>query len=220
MALTLFDIGAEFYDWMTFQSAWRAHCASLADHFPADTRRILDLGIGPGISGLALRDRLPGATIIGLDLSRRMLARARRRTVGAAIPLLRADAAHLPFPAATFDVVTGHSFLYLLPDPTAAVAEVARVLRPGGRAVFLEPNADAPRMALLRLRGPARFRLSMVLWRVVSAMRIRFTPGVLEAVLATHLASPVARPTLGGLGLLVTASARGAQAGPGSPPAP
>jgi ubiquinone/menaquinone biosynthesis C-methylase UbiE len=205
--VTLFDVGADIYDWLTFQAVWRAHCASLADHFPAGARRVLDVGIGPGISGLALRDRLPAATIVGVDLSRRMLARARRRTEGAAIPLLRADVTRLPFPPATFDAVTGHSLLYLLPDPAAAVREIARVLRPGGRAVFLEPHADAPPTALLRLAGPARFRLSMVLWRLVSAAKVRFTAGSLAALLATHLQVPAVHPTLGGLGLLATATA-------------
>lgn len=208
MTLTIFDAGAEVYDWLTFQSTWRDHCASLADHFPPGTRRVLDLGIGPGISGLALRDRLPGATIVGLDFSRRMLALARRRTAGARIPLVRGDAARLPFPDATFDAVTGHSLLYLLPDARAAVREIARVLRPGGRAVFLEPHAGAPRTALLRLRGPVRFRLAMVLWRVYSLTRRRFTPETLAALLATHLRAPETRPTLGGLGLVATASAR------------
>jgi len=204
--VTLFDVGAEIYDWLTWQGTWRAHCASLADHFPAGARRVLDVGIGPGISGLALRDRLPSATIVGLDLSRRMLARARRRTEGAAIPLLRADVARLPFAAGTFDAVTGHSFLYLLPDPAAAVREIARVLRPGGRAVFLEPHADAPPAALLRVGGPARFRLSMLLWRAASATRIRFTARSLAALLETHLHVARTQPTLEGLGLLASAT--------------
>lgn len=208
MTFTIFDLGAELYDWLTFQSVWRAHCASLANHFPPDAARILDLGIGPGISGLALRDRLPDATLIGLDFSRRMLERARHRTRTARIPLVRGDAARLPFPAASFDAVTGHSLLYLLPDPTAAVREIARVLRPGGRAVFLEPHAAAPATALLRLRGPARFRLAMVLWRVYSATKVRFTPPALESLLATALDAPRSTPTLGGLGLLASATAR------------
>jgi demethylmenaquinone methyltransferase/2-methoxy-6-polyprenyl-1,4-benzoquinol methylase len=66
--------------------------------------------------------------------------------------LVQADAAALPFAAGAFDAATSHSFLYLVSDRAAVLAEVARVLRPGGRLVVLEitPGPRRP------LRGPFR----------------------------------------------------------------
>jgi ubiquinone/menaquinone biosynthesis C-methylase UbiE len=50
-------------------------------------------------------------------------------------PLVRADATHIPFPSHTFDIVTSFDMLQCVPDDEAAVAEIARVLRPGGHFV-------------------------------------------------------------------------------------
>ena len=65
--------------------------------------RILDLGIGPGISGIGILDRRPQALVIGLDFSRTMLRLAQRylRRAGLSqeqLPLIHGDVLHLPFP--------------------------------------------------------------------------------------------------------------------------
>jgi len=201
----VFDAGADVYAWLSWQPVWREHCASLADHFPKLDRPIdvLDLGIGPGISGVGILDRRPDARVVGLDLAGRMLKQAQRRVrrVGCRVPLVQADATSLPFPDDSFDVVTGHSFLYLVPDRERVVAEAARVLRPGGRAVFLEPAARTG-LGWLGLRGPLRFLLSMVLWRAFSRGMGRFEPDALTRLLSRDLREVRVEPTLAGLGLL------------------
>ena len=197
----LFDWGADAYDFLTWQETWMEHSASMADHFPSaeGPLDILDVGVGPGVSAVGLARRLPDARIVGLDLSRRMLGRARRR-VDASIPLLQADITQLPFSDESFDIVTGHSFLYLLPDPAAAMAEIARVLRPGGTCVFLEPRDQGPLMPALTIPGCLRFRLCMVLWRIVSATAGRFDENRLVALLGEKLEGAEAIQTLNGLG--------------------
>lgn len=215
----LFSLGARAYDTLTAQPLWRRQIARLLDlHPPRTPERVLDLGTGPGVSAFVLAEHLPaGSHVTGLDLAPQMIARA--HTQAAAMPHLRvdflvADATALPFPDAAFDRVTGHSFLYLLPDAPAVMREVARVLRPGGVATFMEPSSDG---ALLRALGAAetplehlrhdpsatlRFATSMALWRLMSATQGRLSPSRVEALFSGAGLEPVLTvETLGGLGL-------------------
>src|SRR5271169_5077755 len=94
-------------------------------------RRILDAGCGSGPLFAALRDR--GAVVTGFDKSAGMLELARRR-LGAGADLRVADlGSPLPFPDGTFDDVVASLVLDYLEDWAAPLAELRRVLKPGGR---------------------------------------------------------------------------------------
>jgi ubiquinone/menaquinone biosynthesis C-methylase UbiE len=95
---------------------------------PARGRRALDVGCGTGHHLAELRDR--GFDPIGVDGSREMLLRA--RAADPAVPLQQADAAHLPFPDASFDLVFCIEVLRYLPVWRPCLSEIARVLKPGG----------------------------------------------------------------------------------------
>ncbi|MDR2998129.1 MAG: methyltransferase domain-containing protein [Microbacterium sp.] len=96
-------------------------------------RRILDAGCGSGPLSAALRER--GAEMTGIDGSPAMLDLARAR-LGADVPLQLADLAEpLPFPDDSFDDVVASLVLHYLPDWAAALAELRRVLKPGGRLI-------------------------------------------------------------------------------------
>jgi SAM-dependent methyltransferase len=104
---------------------------------------VLDDGCGPGILMEYLRQRTPAVTrYVGIDVSGGMLGHAVARRQGAAGReiLLQADSCRLPFADASFDTVFVRGLLHHLPDPEGGMREVARVLRPGGSAVVLEPN--------------------------------------------------------------------------------
>jgi ubiquinone/menaquinone biosynthesis C-methylase UbiE len=104
---------------------------------------ILDDGCGTGAFLEFVRRRaLPVDRYLGVDVSRRMLAHAKRRldASGADHVLVQADACRLPFKAGSFDVVYARALLHHLPEPAQGVAEIARVLKPGGVAVVLDPN--------------------------------------------------------------------------------
>jgi SAM-dependent methyltransferase len=96
-------------------------------------RRILDVGCGAGPVLEALRDR--GAIVTGVDPSTKMLELARRR-LGDGAALQRADLSYpLPFPDGAFDDVIAALVLHYLEDWGPALAELRRVLKPGGRLI-------------------------------------------------------------------------------------
>ena len=99
----------------------------------------LDLAAGTGDIAFALADR--GAQAVGLDITHRMLqlARTKRRDV----PLVTGDMMALPFSAARFDIVTTGYGLRNVPVIQPAIAEIARVLKPGGRFLSLDFNRPA-----------------------------------------------------------------------------
>lgn len=110
-------------------------------------RRALELGCGTGV--FLERVARSGARIVGIDLSPDLLARARLRLAAtASVSLTRGNAEQTPYPDASFDTVYGSSILHHL-DLGAALGEAFRVLRPGGRAVFAEPNILNPQVALM-----------------------------------------------------------------------
>jgi ubiquinone/menaquinone biosynthesis C-methylase UbiE len=100
---------------------------------------LLDLGTGTGRILELVADRVERA--VGIDLSREMLAIARanlERAPRRNLQVRQGDMYQLPWPAASFDVVTVHQVLHFADDPADALAEAARVLRPGGRLVIID----------------------------------------------------------------------------------
>lgn len=101
-------------------------------------KNILDVGSGAGqIVRHLLKYADPDANISGLDISLEMLRRARGRLNGDRVRFLSADISRLPFPSNTFDCVTCGYVLEHLPEARPGLAELARVLSPGGRMLLL-----------------------------------------------------------------------------------
>src|SRR6266480_4603030 len=102
---------------------------------------VLDLACGPGnFSREFARAVGPDGLVVGVDASRTMLARAVADTARAEISnlaLLRADATRLPFRDAAFDAASCFAALHLFAEPLAALDEMRRALRPGGRIAIM-----------------------------------------------------------------------------------
>ncbi|WP_083527996.1 demethylmenaquinone methyltransferase [Curtobacterium ammoniigenes] len=122
---------------------WRVATVRAIDPQPGE--KVLDIAAGTGTSSAAIAKR--GATVTALDLSEGMLEVGRSRHPE--IEFVHGDAESLPFPDDTFDAVTISFGLRNVNDPIQALAEMVRVLKPGGRLVVCE--FSTPPLALLRM---------------------------------------------------------------------
>lgn len=104
----------------------------------------LDVGSGPGnVTASLARAAGPDGLALGVDISEPMLARAVRAESGPQVGFIRADAQRLPLRDNTVDAITSLAVLQLIPDPAVALAEMARVLRPGGRLALMIPTVGS-----------------------------------------------------------------------------
>ncbi|MFJ3231784.1 methyltransferase domain-containing protein [Streptomyces sp. NPDC086787] len=158
-----YDREADAYD-ATRGGEPRAEAAAHAvlGLLPDTGRRLLDIACGTGSVTRRLAAARPGTRVTGVDLSPGMARMAAARLPGA---VLLADSRRLPFADGTFDAVTSVWLLHLLDRPAdvgAVLAEVARVLRPGGvyvttvdKAAAHDVGSDIDAVLVPRPRRPA-----------------------------------------------------------------
>jgi demethylmenaquinone methyltransferase / 2-methoxy-6-polyprenyl-1,4-benzoquinol methylase len=139
----MFDRIAGVYDVMNsvmtagLHHRWRERAADLARLGPGG--RALDVATGTGDLALALAERVgPEGAVVGCDFSEGMLARARDKDAQGRVAWEWADALALPYPDAAFDTATVGFGARNFSDLGRGIAEMARVVRPGGRVVVLE----------------------------------------------------------------------------------
>lgn len=126
-----------FASWMDHQRACATdHPFDLIDVGPNNA--VLDIGCGTGVDLDAAADRVGRA--VGIDRSATMARAANDRGSGGRFVVAVADGQQLPFASASFDAVNCRAVLIHTPRPALTVAEMRRVLRPGGRAVLSEPD--------------------------------------------------------------------------------
>ncbi|MEM7123574.1 MAG: class I SAM-dependent methyltransferase [Pseudomonadota bacterium] len=114
------------------------HAAFLAPYLHADMD-ILDCGCGPGSITVGLADVLTNGSVTGIDISESQVTRARKFASDrgcANVAFEVGDARDLPFENARFDAVFSHAMIEHLSDPSPALAEMHRVLKPGGLAAI------------------------------------------------------------------------------------
>ncbi|MFF4282363.1 class I SAM-dependent methyltransferase [Streptomyces kronopolitis] len=121
-----------------------AYAAGVAELGLREGDRVLDAGCGTGRALPALRSAVgPRGTVLGADLTPEMLAAAVRAGRGGAARLLLADVTRLPLPDAALDAVFAAGLLSHLPHSAGGLAELARVVRPGGRLALFHPVGRA-----------------------------------------------------------------------------
>ena len=143
---SMFDSIAPRYDLLNrtlsagLDQRWRRRAISELRLAPSG--RVLDLCTGTADLALAAVARHPGASVVGVDFSAAMLAHGLKKVSGAAldkrIHLVRGDATRIPLPDASCDAATIGFGIRNVAEPEKALAELARVLRPGARLAILE----------------------------------------------------------------------------------
>jgi demethylmenaquinone methyltransferase/2-methoxy-6-polyprenyl-1,4-benzoquinol methylase len=195
----MFDAVAPRYDLLNrilsggIDRRWRrALAAAVVGDNPAGGR-YLDLATGTGDCLAALRARDATARVAGVDLSGEMLRRARPKNPDTA--LLVADAVALPFADAAFDGATVAFGVRNMPDRLAALRELARIVRRGGRVAVLELVEPASPLARLYVHHLVPRMAAVLAGRAAPAYRY------LEESIAAFPEPPAFARTMGAAGL-------------------
>jgi phosphatidylethanolamine/phosphatidyl-N-methylethanolamine N-methyltransferase len=155
-------------------SAGRRRAVALVNRLPG--RDVLEVGVG---TGLALPHYRQDARITGIDLSTEMLHQARKRVAELGlrnvVALREIDAEATDFPDASFDTAVAMFVASVVPNPRKLLAEMRRVVRPGGNILFVNHFAAerGPRWWVERAMAPASRKLG---WHPDFAMEALFAP--------------------------------------------
>ncbi|WP_422923778.1 class I SAM-dependent methyltransferase [Singulisphaera sp. PoT] len=144
-----FAVWSKSYDrsilqWLLFTPSHEALIARLRDRFGDRPWSLLDVGCGTGVFAARVRDAFPLAKVWGVDLVAAMIqaGRLRPQPGGQPFAAVQGDSERLPFAAGSFDMVTCSNSFHHYPHQDRAVAEMSRVLKPGGRLMLLDGHRD------------------------------------------------------------------------------
>jgi ubiquinone/menaquinone biosynthesis C-methylase UbiE len=132
--------------WLLFAPSHRVLIQRIRQAAGDRAIKMLDVGCGTGVFASKVRANLPRAEVCGVDLVSGMLAKGVprwRMHRGHVLPV-QGDSERLPFASESFDVVTCANSFHHYPRQDRAVAEMRRVLRPGGRLMIIDGYRDAP----------------------------------------------------------------------------
>ncbi|HLL89820.1 MAG TPA: methyltransferase domain-containing protein [Tepidisphaeraceae bacterium] len=203
----IYDVHSVFYD-ATFGRLVRKRIERAISHMNVqDTDRVLDLGIGTGVS---LNYYPNQGRIFGIDLSSGMLREARKKIRERGLDhaaVLQGDAMHLPFGDDTFDHVFISHVISVVSDPFNLVREAQRVAKPGARIVIVNHFQSTNRFIamveqwLCPLCTKLGWRSDLALQDLINETKIEVdyryklsTPDIWETVVLTNNKSAVAKP--------------------------
>jgi SAM-dependent methyltransferase len=179
------------------EAMWPQELPLLRRYALPDAPRILDAGCGTGEASWRLAEAFPGATVLGVDVLEAHLARARERAapLGDRVRFERRSIYELGLPSASFDLVACRHVLQSIPHAGRAIAELARVTRPGGRLHLVAEDYGLIQFPTRRLdpaalwpRAPVAFGAAtgtdMLVGRAAPAILLRLG---LEAVTVDHV---------------------------------
>jgi ubiquinone/menaquinone biosynthesis C-methylase UbiE len=130
--------------WLLFGPSHRVLIRRIGEVAGDQPQTILDVGCGTGLFASRMRSALPQVTVYGVDLVGDMLfkGQARWHQHREHVVPIQGDSERLPFPSETFDIVTCANSFHHYPRQDRAMAEMRRVLRPGGRLMVIDGYRD------------------------------------------------------------------------------
>ncbi len=147
---TVADTYASFYQGQTSEAhSFTIRLKRVLEMLPSELGTLVDIGCGPGILLREVLDRdLHARRIVGTDFAPNMIAQAQERLAAGGLAgkaeLRVASVMELPFDSASVDTAVCMGLMEYLDDESAAVAEIARILRPGGSVIITLPNRWSP----------------------------------------------------------------------------
>lgn len=151
--------------------------------------RMLDIGTGPGHIPLLVCERIAGATVVGVDLSKNMLRHAERHRAASKhrdrVEYRLADAKGLGLPDGSFDAVFSNTILHHIPDPRPFLAEANRARKPGGVLLIRDlfrPESPQRALELVHLHAAQANPAQQELFR--ASLHAALTPDELRAIVA------------------------------------
>lgn len=151
--------------------------------------KILDVGTGPGSISIPLAGM--GHSVTAVDLSDNMLDLARKNaaTCNVTVDFRKGDAEKLPFDDNTFDAVVNRWVLWTVPDPTSALSEWTRVVKPGGRICIIDGNWYSGRKTIYQKAWKQGSRLYTSIRERRNAWK-NIDPVVIQDLWSTHANRP------------------------------
>jgi len=149
---SLFEHSPWFYAFCR-EYLFRDHTEKIASELvpeqPRPGFRLLELGCGPGFYACRLARLFPNLEVTGVDLSNRLVERARNRAASRNLPncsFERGDAQALAEQHQEVDAIVLSRLFLIVPDKVAVLSEIFRILRPGGRCFIAEPTSSPKTM--------------------------------------------------------------------------
>jgi len=151
---------------MVIESYYRPVAAEIAANLNEGT--ILDLGTGPGYLPLEIVKRSPTINVVGVDLSRKLIEKARSNAAKAdladRLTFQAGNAGRLEFADSSFDMVISTGMLHSLKDPVAVLQEIHRVLKAGREAWIFDPAKVASAVDRKKWKASLNLRERFFLW--------------------------------------------------------
>jgi len=166
----------------------RAQAAQLTAGLP-EGAQVLEVAPGPGYLAIAMARR-GGLQVTGLDISRTFveIARENARAAGVAVDFQQGDVAQMPFATGSFDLVVCQAAFKNFTLPRSALAEMHRILRPGGMAIIQDMSGDATHADIAReVEGMNLGRLNTFTTKATLEMlrRRAYAPALFERLART-----------------------------------
>ena len=143
------DHGEEIWNWSSpaGKRRWARRCRLFETFLGNHKSRVLEIGCGTGLftKELAGTDN----AIVAIDISERLIMKAKERVSSGNVNFIVGNAYETGFKSGSFDFIVGSSSLHHL-DVDSALKEFSRILKPGGRMMFTEPNMMNPQVALIK----------------------------------------------------------------------